>query len=662
MDLGRLSGLGQKRKEKLRGMGISTMTDLIQHMPRRYEWIESDLASYSKNPDGIFHIEVLILSVQQKPKYLRFEGVCGGRRVAVLFFHQNYRRQTIKPNQKVFFQGHIKAWKNQLQMVNPLVAQGPIQRQTYLPVYPLTKGITQVMLRGWIGEALKTMQYEKWKAPLDDQGLIPLDQAYQAVHFPANMDQFEAGRKRLAAEEAFRYQIAQRLTASNERQGICHEPTDLTAYLSALPFELTSGQQASIKEIQKDMQSPRAMYRLLQGDVGSGKTIVAFLAMANAVESGHQAAYLAPTEVLAKQVFEKLCSFFEGSSVSCFLLTGSTKKKEREKILAALAGDQPVALVGTHALFSENLSFRDLSLVVTDEQHRFGVAQRASLHGKGKSADLLAMSATPIPRTLAMTVYGEMKISTIQTRPKGRKPVKTYLIGPDRRSDAYGFLGREVRKSHRGFVICPLIEPGEEGEKSPKSIEVLHKEMESALLPEIPCGILHGRMKKKDQEMAFQSFVKGEKPVLLSTTVVEVGVDVPEATVIFIESAERFGLAQLHQLRGRVGRSDRQSYCILICHSRSKKTVERMRVLVESQDGFEIAEKDLALRGEGNLFGLEQHGSFGFRFFDFALDQKLWTQISSIVKGFDAAMLAEHAHYAKVYLDNLKEVRNTECE
>ncbi len=660
MDLGRLSGLGQKRKEKLKGMGISTITDLIQHMPRRYEWIESDLASYSKNPDGIFHIEMLILAVQQKPKYLRFEGVSGGRRVAVLFFHQNYRRQTIKPNQKVYFQGHIKAWKNQLQMVNPFVAQGPIQRQTYLPVYPLTKGITQVMLRGWIGEALKTMQYEKWKAPLDDQGLIPLDQAYQAVHFPANMNQFEAGRKRLAAEEVFRYQIAQRLTSSKERQGIVHAPVDLTPYLEALPFELTSGQGDALKEIQSDMQSHRAMYRLLQGDVGSGKTVVAFLAMAVAVESGHQTAYLAPTEVLAKQVFAKMCTFFEGAGIPCFLLTGSTKKKERQEILSVLSEDGPVAVVGTHALFSDELIFRDLSLVVTDEQHRFGVAQRASLHGKGKSADLLAMSATPIPRTLALTVYGEMAVSTIQTRPKGRKPIKTYLIGPDRRKDAYGFLSREVQKNHRGFVICPLIEPGEEEGQGPQSIESLRDEMKESLLTDIPCGILHGRLKKKEQEHAFQAFVDGDTPVLLSTTVVEVGVDVPEATVIFIESAERFGLAQLHQLRGRVGRSDRQSYCILVCHSRSRKTVDRMRVLVESQDGFEIAEKDLALRGEGNLFGLEQHGSFGFRFFDFALDQALWAQIKGVIEGFDAAMLSEHAHYAKAYLDNLKEVRNSE--
>ena len=662
MDLGRLSGLGQKRKEKLKGMGLVTVEDLIRHTPSRYEWIESDIAEYPNHPERIFQIAVVIVGVQQKPKYLRFDGVCNGRRIAILFFHQNYRRQTIRPNQTCYFQGRITAWKNQLQMVNPAVVKGPIDQKSFLPVYPLTKGITQTMLRKWIQEALKIMRWNQTPTSLDEAGLLPLDKAYQAIHFPTSMEEFEAARKRLAAEEVFRYQIAQRLTSSKERQGIVHAPVDLTPYLNALPFELTSGQRDALKEIRAEMQSQRAMYRLLQGDVGSGKTVVAFLAMATAVESGHQTAYLAPTEVLAKQVFAKMRSFFKGPEIPCFLLTGSTKKKEREEILRVLLESRPVAVVGTHALFSDELIFRDLSLVVTDEQHRFGVAQRASLHGKGKSADLLAMSATPIPRTLAMTVYGEMAISTIQTRPKGRKPIKTYLIGPDRRKDAYGFLGREVQKNHRGFVICPLIDPGEEEGQGPKSIESLRAEVKENLLPDVPCGILHGRLKKKDQEHAFRAFVDGDTPILLSTTVVEVGVDVPEATVIFIESAERFGLAQLHQLRGRVGRSDRQSYCVLVCHSRSKKTVERMRVLVESQDGFEIAEKDLALRGEGNLFGLEQHGSFGFRYFDFALDQALWTKINGMIEGFDAAMLAKHTHYAKAYLDNLKEVRNSECE
>lgn len=662
MELGQLSGLGPKRIEKLKAIGVHSVEDLIKHVPRRYEWIETDLAAFKRHPEHLYHLEVLVVHVQQKPKYLIFEGVCDGQRISILFFHQNYRRQTICPNQTVYFEGRLKSWKGRLQMVNPLVARGPLANRTFLPIYPLTSGITQSMLRGWIEQVLGEMRFENEPMLLKGENLISLELAYRSIHFPVSMEAFEAARARLAAEEVFRYQLAQRLTSSKKRSGIRHLDVDLSAYLNALPFQLTKGQNDSLTEIRKDMESEQAMYRLLQGDVGSGKTVVAFLAMATAIESGYQTAYLAPTEVLAKQVYEKMRSFFEVSGVTCLLLTGSTKKKERERILALVREEKPIAVVGTHALFSDALVFRNLSLIVTDEQHRFGVAQRASLHGKGKSADLLAMSATPIPRTLAMTVYGEMAISSIRTRPQGRKPIKTYLIGPDRRMDAYGFLKREVSQNHRGFVVCPLIEEGEEAENGPQSIELLRRELRQSLLPEIPCGVLHGRMKKQEQDKAFRAFVEGDTPVLLSTTVVEVGVDVPEATVIFIESAERFGLAQLHQLRGRVGRSDRQSYCILICHTRSKNSIERMRVLVESQDGFEIAEKDLSLRGQGNLFGVEQHGSFGFQFFDYAYDQALWASIHCKIQELDEETLLSHAHYAKTYLDNLKEVRNTKCE
>lgn len=663
MNLDQLSGLGQKRKEKLGILGIRSIKDLMMHMPSRYEWIESDLAEFHHNPGNIFHIEVFIKSVQQKPKYLLYEGYADQKRISILFFHQNYRRQTIRPNGSYFFVGRLKEWKGRLQMVNPTLAKSAAaEGRTYLPVYPLTKGITQPMLRGWIGEALKSHRLPNNENPVAFPDLITSEEALRQMHFPGSPEDFEMARKRLAADEIVRYQLAQRLTSERDRAGYAQPLSDLSPYLERLPFQLTEGQMTSLDEIRRDMASNRAMYRLLQGDVGSGKTVIAFLAMATAMEAGNQTAYLAPTEVLAKQVHEKAQAFFSDFGIPCALLTGATKKRERQAIMDRLKAGQTMALIGTHALFSDKLVFSRLHLIVTDEQHRFGVAQRATLHGKGRTADVLAMSATPIPRTLALTVYGEMDISTIQTRPEGRKPIKTYLIGPDKRRDAYEFMAREVGNDRRGFVICPLIEEGEEMENAPKSIEAVDQELTESLMPKTPHAILHGRMKKVEQDDVFQSFVSGRTPVLLSTTVVEVGIDVPKATVIFIESAERFGLAQLHQLRGRVGRSDRQSYCILICHSRSKKSIERMRVLVESQDGFEIAERDLALRGQGNLFGFEQHGSFGFRFFDLAMDRELWEQVDKELRSMDSAILASHAHFAREYLNNVKEVRNPVCE
>ncbi len=659
MKLNRLSGLGQKRIEKLAGIGISNMADLLTHFPTRYEWVETDLGNYQENPKNSFQLEIFIESVQQKPKYLLFIGYADRVPIHILFFHQNYRKQSIRLNQSYRFQGKIQRWQNSLQMVNPILAKEITDKRVFLPVYRLPSGITQTMFRRWIRQGIEEESvFERDYSPFFGDQFGSHIEAIRTMHFPEAPSDLEGARKRLAAEEAVQYQLAQILTKQPNRPGIPHGDVDLTLLIKQLPFQLTEGQLQSLTEIRKDMLATRPMYRLLQGDVGSGKTVVAFLSMAISVLSGFQAAYLAPTEVLAKQVYEKAIPFFTQTAISCVLVTGSTKKKERAGIAERIKAGEGLAVFGTHALLSDNLEFGQLSLVVTDEQHRFGVSQRSKLQSKGPAVDVLAMSATPIPRTLALTLFGEMSLSVIRSLPAGRKPIRTYLVGPQKRKDAYGFLEREVEKGHRGFVVCPHIELGEESDESdPMSIEKLEGEIRHSLFTRTSHTTLHGRMKKDEQSSAMDAFKSGKAPVLLSTTVIEVGIDVPEATVIFVESAERFGLAQLHQLRGRVGRSDRQSYCVLICHSKSEKAIERMRVLVESQDGFEIAEKDLRLRGQGNLFGLEQHGSFGFTHLDLAIDQEIWETVRRSIAVMDQQKIHSFYSYARRYLDNLKEVR-----
>lgn len=658
MKLNRLSGLGQKRIEKLASMGILKLADLMNYFPSRYEWLETDLKNYHENSKNTFQLEVLIESVQQKPKFLQFQGFVDQVPIRIVFFHQNYRKQSILPNKTYRFQGKIQQWHNNLQMVNPILAKEITDERVFLPVYRLPSGITQTMFRRWMHQALKEESvYERDYSYFFGNEFGTHNEALRAMHFPVKPTDLERARKRLAAEEAVQYQLAQVLTKQPDRTGVAHKEVCLDPLIKQLPFQLTEGQAQSLTEIQKDMQSIHPMYRLLQGDVGSGKTVVAFLTMTISVLSGYQAAYLAPTEVLAKQVYKKAIPFFAQASIPCVLVTGSTKKKARAEISERIQSGESLVVFGTHALLSDNLAFGRLSLVVTDEQHRFGVAQRSKLQSKGPAVDVLAMSATPIPRTLALTLFGEMSLSMIHSLPAGRKPIRTYLVGPQKRKDAYGFLEREIEKGHRGFVVCPHIELGEEPEESdPMSIEKLEGEIQHNLLSHTSHATLHGRMKKDEQDSAMEAFTSGKSPILLSTTVIEVGIDVPQATVIFIESAERFGLAQLHQLRGRVGRSERQSYCILICHSKSEKAIERMRVLVESQDGFEIAEKDLRLRGQGNLFGLEQHGTFGFTHLDLAIDLELWEDVRRSIAGMDETTIHSYYTYARRYLDNLKEV------
>jgi ATP-dependent DNA helicase RecG len=663
MKLNRLSGLGQKRIEKLKEIGITNMADLLTHFPTRYEWIETSLEKYHENPKNSFQLEILIESVQQKPKYLLFSGFAEQIPIQIMFFHQSYRMRSIRPNQSYRFQGKIQKWKNKLQMVNPILAKEITDERVFLPVYRLPSGISQTMFRQWVRQSIeKESVFERDYSPFFGDQFGSHFEAIRTMHFPENPSNLEKARKRLAAEEAVQYQLAQMLTKQANRLGISHIDIEINQLTESLPFQLTDGQLKSISEIRTDMIAPQPMYRLLQGDVGSGKTVIAFLSMAISVLSGYQAAYLAPTEVLAHQVYEKAILFFEKASIPCALVTGSTKKKERAEIAERIKTGECLSVFGTHALLSDNLDFAHLSLVVTDEQHRFGVAQRSKLQSKGPAVDVLAMSATPIPRTLALTLFGEMSLSVIDSLPAGRKPIRTYLVGPQKREDAYGFLENEVEKGHRGFVVCPHIDLGDEPDDTdPMSIEKLEGEIQRALLSHTKHTTLHGRMKKDQQSRAMEAFKSGESPILLSTTIIEVGIDIPEATVIFIESAERFGLAQLHQLRGRVGRSDRQSYCILICHTKSEKAIERMRVLVESQDGFEIAEKDLKLRGQGNLFGLEQHGSFGFTHLDLAIDQEIWETVRQAISTMEEKRIQSFYTYARRHLDNLKEMRNCDA-
>ena len=445
----------------------------------------------------------------------------------------------------------------------------------------------------------------------EDLGLLPAHKAFWGIHFPTGWEQQELSRRSLALEELFLLQLAirreQRALRDPNVKGVKNiEQDDLvTRVLSGLSFSLTGAQKRVTAEIFRDMENDRPMNRLIQGDVGSGKTIVAALAMAKAVSSGYQAALMAPTEILAWQHFETLKKVYPpGMRVE--ILTGSTTAKRRGEILSEAREGQVQILVGTHALIQEAVIFKKLSLVVIDEQHRFGVSQRAALGQKGYLPDVLVMSATPIPRTLALTIYGDLDISTIDEVPPGRMPVKTLSLRETGRDKAYQFLLKQVKQGRQGYVVCPLIEESEKQDLTDAT--ALYQRLQAGIFNQHVVGLLHGRMRPGEKDQVIEGFRKGKIDVLVSTTVIEVGVDVPNATVMVVESAERFGLSQLHQLRGRVGRGYDQAYCILLGNPRTEVGLKRLKVMERTTDGFEIASEDLRLRGPGDIWGLKQHG------------------------------------------------------
>ena len=607
-----LRGIGKSRADALGRLGIASLFDLIRYLPSDYMDCTRGRA-VEETEDGeaaLFYVTLLdtpkMFTSRNGARTVSVQATDGTQKLNVLFFNQSYMMANLKSGVSYYFYGTLSK-KRGVYIINPKVFSEPTG---IVPIYRTVKGISQSVMRSAVREALdmRLNETREWLTDKirDEFGLMPLADAAVGVHFPRTFDELAAARKRLLFDESFSYFIALRCFLAERRRagGISFKTAGVRERLETLlPFKLTRAQKRVMDDIANDMASQDPMNRLIQGDVGSGKTAAAVFAMLVANENGLQSVIMSPTEILARQHYEKLKAVF--GDKAC-LVTGGMSEKERRGTYSAIASGEYTVISGTHALLEDKVEFKRLGLVISDEQHRFGVAQRAKMAKKGASPDVLVMSATPIPRTLSLILYGDLDISVIDELPPGRKPIKTCYVSQAKRGGMYRFIRDRALAGEQAYVICPLIESSESLEHVSSACDV-YEELSRKL--DVTVGLLHGRMKSAEKENVFERFRRGEISVLVSTTVIEVGVDVKNASIMAIESADRLGLAQLHQLRGRVGRGDKESYCFLLGDATKKTAKERMMLLTETTDGFEIAEKDLEMRGPGEFIGKRQHGA-----------------------------------------------------
>ena len=629
----KLSGVGPKNAKRLARLGVRTIRDLLYLFPRRYVDYSTlktiNQLRYGEEVTIIANVwDVNVRESKSGMPIISCILADGTGAIEATWFNQPHLANQLRPGMQIAVSGRVDEFMGRLTFKSPewepldkeLTSTGRI-----VPVYPLTEGLRQKWLRRRIQELVKYWT-KRIEDPLPDRireprNLMPLGAALSQIHFPDDMDLLKQARRRLAFDEMLLLQLGvmrqKRAWQSQPGRSIRVDEGFVEKIVSSLPFELTSAQRRALREILTDIARPHPMSRLLQGDVGSGKTVVALIAMLVAVADGYQAAMMAPTEILAEQHYRTIGELLSRMELShprtgepfrprVRLLVGSIKPSEKKEIQGELAAGEVDIVVGTHALIQESVEFANLAFIVIDEQHRFGVRQRAALRQKGYYPHVLVMSATPIPRTLALTVYGDLDLSIIDEMPPGRQRVKTYVITPLERERAYRFIRSQVEKGHQAFIIYPLIEESEA--VNAKAAVDEHERLQKEVFPDLRVGLLHGRMKSEEKDAVMEAFRRGELNILVSTAVVEVGVDVPNATVMMIEGAHRFGLAQLHQFRGRVGRSTHQAYCILVADSESPEAYERLKLVESIYDGFELAEKDLQLRGPGEFLGTRQSG------------------------------------------------------
>lgn len=617
-----LKGVGPKATEKLNRCGIFNILDILLYFPRDYDFIEGNVEF--ETIDGE---EKLILLCEAKTfkrdvrtkngKLLTtIDFQYGEHKVTAKWFNQPYVKNNFQKGSQYNLMGKFKRVGNMLEIVGPVVACGEAISNEIVPKYPLKGDISNKLFEKLINTILAQMNIKE-NLPqdiLDKYKLVSLDSAIRSIHFPENKDMLEKAKTRLKFQELFTYSLKLLLLKyqlKKNSNGIKFEWVDeLKVFKESLPFPLTNAQTKVVRDILRDQKSQCPMNRLIQGDVGSGKTIVALIAIFNVIKNNYQSVLMAPTEILATQHYEEAKKVYSQFNIEIELLTGGTSIKEKKRIKERIRGNEPILVIGTHALFQEDVEFGRLGLIITDEQHRFGVEQRSRLMNKGNKADCIVMTATPIPRTLALYLYSDLDVSVIDELPPGRKKIDTRYYEDSKRDIAYELAYDEIKKGRQVYIVCPLIEEDEKEQLN--SVETLYEKLTSTIFKNLRVEILHGKMKGNEKDDIIKRFKNHESDVLISTTVIEVGVNVPNTSVMIVENAERFGLAQLHQLRGRVGRGQYESYCVLIAKAKSNITKKRMMIMTESSDGFLISEQDLKLRGAGEMFGRKQSGDAGF--------------------------------------------------
>ena len=642
----KIKGVGEKAEKCLNKLKIYTVEDLLEHYPRGYDEFKP-IKPIERLEEGETAAVEGTLTVRPQMKTagrLRILNTAiqdASGCVPVNWFNMPFLRNQVKMGTRYIMRGRVVKKRGRLLLEQPkLYSKDEFYRQMgkLRPIYPLTAGMTNSAITKALEQALKETEFLPDFLPLEirkRQNLPEYKKALWQIHFPADRKERDEGRRRLVFDELFLYSLSLAYMKKREAALSSHvmeRKKEVDEWLDELPFSLTTAQKKVYEEIVSDMTGGTVMNRLVQGDVGAGKTIVAVAALYQAVLNGGQGAFMVPTEVLASQHYDNLCGLLSKRGVRIGMLTGSLTAKQKREGRENLACGAWDIVVGTHAIIQDNIEFKNLSLVITDEQHRFGVKQRESLFRKGEQPHVLAMSATPIPRTLALILYGDMDLSVIDEKPKNRLPIKNCVVNTSYRPNAYRFMRQQIEAGRQIYIICPMVEDSEEMEL--ENVTIYTEELRGIFPASVRIAALHGKMKPGEKEEIMAAFSRGETDILVSTTVIEVGIDVPNATVMMVENAERFGLAQLHQLRGRVGRGKEQSYCILMTGRDSKESKERLAILTQSNDGFFIAEKDLKLRGQGDLFGVRQSGDQLFKLADIFEDAGILQQAGQEAKRF----------------------------
>ena len=638
-----IKGVGPNRVLLLNRVGIHTLKDLITYFPRDYEDRSKPKEIYQCIDGEEALIEATVVSrmtqirLKKNTMYkliVRDEsGAC-----TITWFNQSYLKNIFKVGKKYKFYGKVSNKSGKIDMVSPVFDIEGKDNNTgkIIPIYPLTYNLSQNTIRRIIENGLKEV---KGNLPetmpeylLKEYNLFGIEEAVKKIHFPEQFEDFNLARKRLVFEELLTMQLALlelKNSYAKDTKGIkFNKDAKMSEIINKLPFKLTKAQLKVLEEIDSDMEQDKSMNRLLQGDVGSGKTVVAMIAAYKAVKSGYQVAIMAPTAILATQHLESFQELLKNQGIKCELLISSVTKKQKDQLKERLANGDIDILIGTHAILEENVMFKNLGLVVTDEQHRFGVKQRTTIVEKGEHPDVIVMTATPIPRTLALILYGDLDISIIDELPPNRKKIETFAVRKSLSERINNFIKEQIKEGRQAYVVCPLVEENEEMDL--KSVETLYKTYKEKVFKDFNVAYLYGKMKAKEKDKIMQDFKNKKIDILISTTVIEVGVNVPNSSIMVIENAERFGLAQLHQLRGRVGRGEYKSYCILKFEGNNETIRERMKVMVDTNDGFTISEKDLELRGSGDFFGTEQHGLPAFKIANLFTDMPILKAVQSL--------------------------------